>query len=186
MTRDVRIVLVGPTGAPWDEIAAGVGTDLARLARPGVEFTYHHVGTGPSQIVDAADAELAGPYVVEAVVRCERDGVDAVIVDCTDDPGVGAAREAVSIPVVGAGEALRHAVALAEAPVVVLTGDELRAHTAEELLDRLGDARSVALGGTGWSHLTGVLGADGRTVLDPLDVAVERCLALLVERDQPE
>jgi Asp/Glu/hydantoin racemase len=186
VARDLRIVLVGPTGAPWEEIAAGVGADLARLARPGVALTYHHVGAGPTQIANAADAELAAPYVIDAVVRCERDGFDAVIVDCTDDPGVAAAREAVAIPVVGAGEALRDSIDRAEAPVVVLTGDELRAHTTEELLARIGDARTVALGGTGWSHLAEQLGGGGRTVLDPLDVAVEQCLAALAERDQPE
>ena len=72
-------------------------------------------------------------------------------------------------------------------PVVVLSGDVLRASSPEELIDRVGGARTVALGGTGWSHLVPVLAGDGRrVVLDPLDVALEQCLALLRRRDQAQ
>ena len=38
------------------------------------------------------------------VVQAERDGFDAVIIYCGDDPAVGAARELVDIPVIGPGK----------------------------------------------------------------------------------
>jgi len=37
--------------------------------------------------------------------------------------------------------------------------------------------RTVALGGTGWSHLVPMLAGDGRVVLDPLDVALDECVS---------
>jgi Asp/Glu/hydantoin racemase len=176
-----RIVLIGPTSAPWASIAAEVEADLARLARPGIELVYRCTGAGPAAIRSAADAAAAAPHVVSAVAGAARDGFDAAIVDCAHDPGLDAARRAVAMPVVGAGEAMRAALAAAPRPAVVLDGDELRASTSAELLDRVRGARTVALAATGWSHLVAVLGVDGRTVVDPLPAALDECLALLAD-----
>jgi Asp/Glu/hydantoin racemase len=184
MDRPLRIVLIGPTSAPWDEVSTEVGHDLARLARPGVELTYLHVGKGPRSITTEADAAAAAPYVLQAVLQAERDGFDAAIVDCTDDPGVVQARGQAAIPVVGPGEALREAIAQSPAPVVVLSGEQLRSSTAEQLLALSEGARTVALGGTGWSHLTSRLIGASRVVLDPLDVALDRCLELVRSKRQ--
>lgn len=60
---------------------------------------------GPASVESAVDEVLAAPGVVDAAIRAERAGADAVVIDCMLDPGLEAAREAVSIPVVGAGEA---------------------------------------------------------------------------------
>jgi allantoin racemase len=60
---------------------------------------------GPETIEQPLDELLAGPAILEEVVRAEKDGVDAVIVDCALDPSLPALREAVDIPVVGAGQA---------------------------------------------------------------------------------
>ena len=181
MDRPLRILLIGPTSAPWDEISAGVGDDLARLARPGVELTYLHLAKGPASITTAADAAAAEPHVIEATREAARDGFDAAIVDCTADPGVATSREQAGIPVIGPGEALHEAIERAPAPVVVLSGDQLRSGTQEDLVTLVADAgaRTVALGGTGWSHLGDRFAERGLVVLDPLAVALERCLAQL-------
>ena len=50
MTPTRRIVLIGPTSAPWERIAAEVAADLTRLARPGVELAYHVTGAGPAAV----------------------------------------------------------------------------------------------------------------------------------------
>ncbi len=44
---------------------------------------------------------LAAPQVIQRILEAERDGMDAVIIDCMNDPGFDAVREAVSIPVIG-------------------------------------------------------------------------------------
>jgi Asp/Glu/hydantoin racemase len=181
MTEDARILFVGPTSEPWSSIADEVEADLARLARPGVELTYRCTGEGPAEIRNAHDARAAGPFVVKTIVGAADEGFDAVIVDCTADPGVSDARESVGIPVVGAGEALRSAMAAAAQPVVELTGDDLRGMDVPALVAGLRGARTVALGGTGFSHLVQILAAShpDLVVLDPLRVALDTCLAQL-------
>jgi Asp/Glu/hydantoin racemase len=178
MRRNPRIALIGPTSAPWVEIEPEVAPDLARLSRPGVELSYVLTGAGPRSITSDDDERAAAPHVVATIVRCEQEGFDAAIVDCTGDPGLDEARRMVGMPVVGAGEALRRAIETSAVPVIVLSGDLLRASTLDELIDHVGGARTVALGGTGWSHLVPVLAGDGRVVLDPLDVALRQCLVL--------
>lgn len=175
----MRIAVIGPTSMTWDELAADVEPDLARLRRPGVEVTYVPTGSGPRSITTDEDERAAAPYVVATAERCQRDGFDGAIVDCTGDPGVAEARSRLRIPVVGAGEALRRAVAVARPPVVVLSGDELRAGDPDALNARAREAHTVALGGTGWSHLAPLLATDGRVVLDPLDVALAECLGMI-------
>jgi Asp/Glu/hydantoin racemase len=181
MTDQPRILFVGPTSEPWTSIADDVEADLARLARPGVELTYRVTGDGPAEIHNAHDARAAAPFVVTTITHAADEGFDAVIVDCTADPGVAEARELVDIPVVGAGEALRSAMAAARQPVVELTGDELRGMDVPALVAGLRDARTVALGGTGFSHFVEILAAINPklVVLDPLSVALDSCLAQL-------
>ena len=177
----VNVLLVGPTSAPWETIASEVEADLARLARPGVELTYRRTGAGPSEIRSAHDVRAAAPFVVQTIVDAAREGYDAVIVDCTADPGVVDARGLVGIPVVGAGEALRSAIAAAAQPVCELTGDDLRGMDVAALVSSLRGAATVALGGTGFSHLVEFLAKANPklVVLDPLAVALDACLARL-------
>jgi 2'-5' RNA ligase len=183
--RSRRVLVVGPTSAPWDGIAVEVEADLARLRRPGVDLSYRCTGAGPVSIRTDEDVTAAAPHVVRTVTEAAREGFDAVIVDCTDDPGVADARAAVMIPVVGAGEALRAAVDASPPPVRVFSGDELRSLTPAALVDEARDAQTVALGGTGHSHLVGVFTAADpeRRVIDPLDAALDLCLAALQNHD---
>lgn len=177
----MRVLFVGPTSAPWPTIANEVEADLARLARPGVELNYRCTGAGPAEIRTDADAVAAAPFVVLTIVAAAHDGFDAAIVDCTADPGVPEARHLVTIPVVGSGEAMRAALAHAPRPVHELSGDDLRAIDDAVLIDRVRGAATVALGGTGFSHLVDILHAahPGVVVLDPLTVALDACLARL-------
>ena len=177
----VRVLLIGPTSAPWESIAPAIEADLARLSRPGVELTYRCTGAGPSEIRTTHDARAAAPFVVRTVAEAERDGFDAIIVDCTADPGVVEARATVDIPVVGAGEALRSAMAKAKPPVCELTGDDLRGLDIGVLVNSLRGAATVALGGTGFSHLVEVLTRANPklVVLDPLQVALDACVTHL-------
>ncbi|HEY0520797.1 MAG TPA: aspartate/glutamate racemase family protein [Ilumatobacteraceae bacterium] len=179
MSDPRRILFVGPTSTPWATVAPEVERDLERLARPGVSLSYRCTGEGPSEIRTAHDARAAAPFVVKTIVEAAREGFDAIIVDCTADPGVTEARGLVDIPVVGAGEALRSAVARAKQPVCELTGDDLRGMDVAVLVNSLRGAATVALGGTGFSHLVEILSAANPrlVVLDPLTVALDACLA---------
>lgn len=48
-----------------------------------------------------ADAALTLPEELEAMVKAEKDGYDAIVVGCHGDPGVQEGRELVNIPIVG-------------------------------------------------------------------------------------
>ena len=173
-----RVLLVGPTSRPWESIEAEVSADLQRLARPGVELSYRCTGTGPADIHTTADAERAVPGVVAAARRAEVEGFDVVIVDCTEDPGVEEATRLVTIPVIGPGLAMKRAIATAKKPIVEVRGDDLRSFSSDELKLRIAGAATVALGGTGWSHVADELVANqpNLVVLDPLDIALDACI----------
>ena len=181
--RVLRVALIGPTSRPLAEVAVEVADDLERLARPGIELEYHVTGTGPTAVRTHDDVVDAVAGVVDTAIRLAGTGVDGLIVDCTDDPGVEAASAEVAIPVIGPGAALRDAAERAPGPVRWLSGDELRQIGAREpstreLVEAIGDARTVVLGGTGWSHLTEHLHRIDASlrVVEPLDVALAACI----------
>ena len=60
----------------------------------------------------AYDEALAAPDVVAKVREAEEDGIDAVIINCFNHPGLDAARELVSIPVTGPCETSMHVAAM--------------------------------------------------------------------------
>ncbi|MDH4208855.1 MAG: aspartate/glutamate racemase family protein, partial [Anaerolineae bacterium] len=70
-------------------------------ARPGTEISVTLLDRGPASIESRYDEAIAIPDIVRKVVEAEEDRVDAAIIDCMADPGLDAAREMVSIPVVG-------------------------------------------------------------------------------------
>ena len=77
---------------------------LAQKVRPDVALSGVCLDKGPASIESFYEDAFAAPQVVLRAVEAERDGVDALIIDCMNDPGLEAAREAVSIPVVGAAQ----------------------------------------------------------------------------------
>ncbi len=107
MAKHIRIITPHTTPRPTklDELA---GLDLHGA------ITFSHVGlsAGPPSVESVYDEVLAAPHVVERCLEAEREGVDAVIVDCMGDPGVDAARDRVAIPVLGPGETSMHVAAM--------------------------------------------------------------------------
>ena len=81
-------------------------------ARPDTEISVALLDKGPASIESRYDEMVAVPDVVRKAVEAEKDGVDAVIIDCMADPGLEAAREMVSIPVIGPGETAMHVAAM--------------------------------------------------------------------------
>jgi allantoin racemase len=67
-----------------------------------VEFTG--IGEGKEPVVTFSDIELNMPGILKRVVLAEKEGYRAAIIGCFGDPGLTAARQLVSIPVVGPGE----------------------------------------------------------------------------------
>ena len=85
---------------------------LGSLGSPGTEIRQVHVERGPASIESEFDAALAAPWVVARAIEAQTAGAHAVVIDCMDDPGLEAAREAVSIPVLGPCQTTMHVAGL--------------------------------------------------------------------------
>ena len=74
---------------------------LNAWAFEGTEVSVLDVPHGPASIESAYEEMLSIPPTLDRIVECEAEGYDAAIIGCFGDPGLEAARELVSMPVVG-------------------------------------------------------------------------------------
>jgi allantoin racemase len=119
---------------------------LQAWAAPGVEVGIAESAGGPGSIESAYEEYLAVPALVEALVSAEREGVDAIIVGCFDDPGVDALRElATRTLVVGPGAAAMHLAGLLGGSFGIVTVPNPTAARKLVLTERL-DARLAGIG----------------------------------------
>lgn len=79
----------------------------ARAASDAEVLVWSNTSAPPS-IESAYDAARSVPAMLDLMHRAEAEGVDAVIIGCFSDPGIEAAREITSIPVIGPGAAAMH------------------------------------------------------------------------------
>ena len=104
----MRICIIRPiapsAGAPLSThtVTAGAGTELSTVS------LYDH----PPSVESRADQAMAAPGVIRRAIEAQRDGCDAIVIDCMDDPGLQPAREPVDSPVVGAAQASLHIAAM--------------------------------------------------------------------------
>jgi len=106
----MRIRVVAPVIAT--PLVPMVFEQYRAAARPDTEMSLATLDKGPPSIESRYDEALAVPDVIAKVARAELDGMDAVIIDCMGDPGLEAAREKVSIPVIGPAETSMHIAAM--------------------------------------------------------------------------
>ena len=113
MTEKIRILVILPV--VYTEGLKGALEDRRKLAeeidqRTGglVKLDAVSLDRGTASIEDAYDEAINAPYILEKVKKAEEEGYNAVVIDCFGDPGLDAARELVSIPVLGANEASCH------------------------------------------------------------------------------
>ncbi len=78
----------------------------------GFHFSESRIAMGPHTIESEFDELFAGPPITVEALKAQEQGAGAVIIACMGDPGLHAAREAVSIPVIGPGEAAMHMAAM--------------------------------------------------------------------------
>ncbi len=78
---------------------------LQGFAASRTEVTVWDTPEGPASIESTVEEYLAVPHLLEGVAKAEGSGYDALIVGCFGDPGVEAAREVATIPIIGPCEA---------------------------------------------------------------------------------
>ncbi|HBZ79145.1 MULTISPECIES: aspartate/glutamate racemase family protein [Brevibacillus] len=96
----IRVIL--PT--IMDTFNQEVQQEFAQYVGKQVEVDVCHLDYGPASVEGEYDEALCIPNLLEKAIAAEQEGCSGVISLCFADPGVKAAREVVSIPVVGAGE----------------------------------------------------------------------------------
>lgn len=65
-------------------------------------MTHSFIKKGPSTVEDPIAMAMTVDGILGAALLAEKEKADAVVIDCTADPGISEARHAVSIPVIGA------------------------------------------------------------------------------------
>ncbi len=88
-----------------DEALERRRASLSSLASPGTRVRLVLTENAPSSVESFAEMEMAAPGILKRVVMSEREGADAVVIWGGHDPSLAAARELVSIPVLGPGMA---------------------------------------------------------------------------------
>lgn len=138
---------------------------LRARAASGVEIDVWSLGEGPASIESEYEASLVVPGLARLVPRAAAEGFDAVIVGCVSDPGLGALRELVSIPVVGPGMSAIHLATQLGNRFAMLSPLEASRPRVERHVAALGFAsRLAAVRGIGLSVLDVARDRDG--VLD--------------------
>lgn len=104
----MRIHLITPI------VTEGIRTldDVAALNSADLSITQSLIATGPVSIECEFDEAMSVPGIVAEALAAERSGADAIVIDCMGDPGLKAAREVVSIPVLGPSETSMHLAAM--------------------------------------------------------------------------
>lgn len=75
--------------------------ELKPLARDDVELVVDSIVKGPASIESEYDELLASPWIAEKAAWADKNGFDAIIIDCMGDPALEGCREITSIPVLG-------------------------------------------------------------------------------------
>ncbi|MEF2070324.1 aspartate/glutamate racemase family protein [Consotaella aegiceratis] len=86
--------------------------DLEALGGAGLIVSGSQIDEGPGSIECEFEAAMSVPDTIRKIVEAEREGADAVVIDCMGDPGLRPAREMVRIPVVGPCQAAMHVAAM--------------------------------------------------------------------------
>lgn len=106
----MRIFVINPNSST--SVTDHIRRALEEVRRPDTELTVVNPDKGPVSIESQYDRELVKPYVLQLVREANEQGYGAVVIACFSDPGLDAAREISSIPVVGIEESTLHVAAM--------------------------------------------------------------------------
>ncbi|WP_068161790.1 aspartate/glutamate racemase family protein [Rhodococcus phenolicus] len=108
------------------------------VAGPGTRVEAVSPAMGPPSIESHYDESLSVPGILAEIAQGERDGADGYVIACFGDPGLDAAREIATGPVVGIAEAAMHTASFLGRGFSVVTTLGRTAGRARDLADRYG------------------------------------------------
>jgi allantoin racemase len=101
-----HILVINPNASI--EMTDVIRDQLERVRRPDTRLEVTRVASAPPAIESAQDEALCIPPLLELVREAGQRGVSAIVIACFSDPGLDAAREASTVPVVGIQESAMH------------------------------------------------------------------------------
>ena len=119
-------------------------SDFEPLARPDTTVSHVELDRGPASIESHFDEALALPDTIAKIVAAERDGADAVVIDCMGDPGMEAGREATDIVVLGPAQTAMHLAAILGHRFSVVTVLDAVVPLIEDLAGKYGLSHKLA------------------------------------------
>jgi allantoin racemase len=102
-----RLALIGATGIDWWEDPRKHSFVL-RHVPDGSEVGNLTPRHGTHSVESLTDEAYNAPFILEQVVRANKEGYDVIVIDCACDPVLEASREVSKIPVVGPRNAALH------------------------------------------------------------------------------
>jgi len=115
-----------------------IGASAQLAATPGVVIEAVTPSMGPASIESHYDEALSVPGVLTEIAAGEAAGAAGYVIACFGDPGIDAARELATGPVLGIAEAAMHAASYLGRAFSVVTTLERTVGRAWELVDRYG------------------------------------------------
>jgi allantoin racemase len=170
----MKLLLVNPNTSV--AMTAGMANTAQAVAAPGTLVVGRQPSFGPMSIEGHFDDVFGAAGVAEQVKLAQGEGFDAVVIACFGDPGLDAARELTTAPVLGIAEAAFHAASFVATGFSVVTTMTRTCVIAERLVLRYGFERSCrGIHGTDIPVLA--LEACGEDVIAQIEAAARTALA---------
>jgi len=135
----MKIFVVNPNSTA--SMTETIRLSAVRVAGPGTQIITATVAGAPASIEGYADEARSVPGMLDAIRLAEAQGAQATVLACFDDPGLNAAREVASGPVIGICQAgIQVAVTIA-ARFSIVTTLPRSVPIIEDLVDAYGAAR---------------------------------------------
>jgi allantoin racemase len=135
----MRIHIVNPNSS------IGMTEQIARVAQAyasaGTEPDVTCAAAAPASIEGYTDEAISVPHMLEEIRAAESRGADAHVIACFDDPGLAAAREIASGPVLGICEASIHVAMLLSSRFSIVTTLPRSIPIIEDLAEAYGAGR---------------------------------------------
>ncbi len=133
-SRCIAVINPNTTAAMTDKMA-----ECSRsVVDPSTEILAITNATGPASIESHYDEALAVPGLLTEIAAAQAAGADGFVIGCFGDPGLDAAREIASGPVVGIAEAGMHVAAMLGRSFSIVTTLGRTIGQAEHLVHRYG------------------------------------------------
>ena len=126
LTRDQSLI---------DEVMAEY---VGKVARSDTTLGQRYLERSSGSVRGAYLEFLNNFDLIESIIHAEREGFDAAIINCFNDPGLHIAREIVDIPVIGVYESSTHIASMLGGQIAVITNSPVHIPKLMELTERYG------------------------------------------------